>query len=150
MMAALATGEHPPEDEYNAHLKELAAKITRSMLEASTLTARKQGKKQEKARLVSILQGAQQKLDAALADAVECGCDDVGSALKLDLTRAKVAVTTFKKTLPGEPEFFAAALEAAHDFITDQEELELTQPQRAVVLLAVRLEVNAAVGSPVR
>ena len=70
-------------------------------------------------------------------------------ALTLDWKAAKAGLHTFRSTCPGEPEFLAAALEAAHDFITDQEEMELSTAQRLVVVKAVRLEVNKKVATPV-
>ena len=63
-----------------------------------------------------------------------------------DATAARKA---FAETVPGEPAFFAAALDAVRGHITEEEELELTSDQREIVLQAVRLEVNRQMGKAV-
>jgi hypothetical protein len=46
-----------------------------------------------------------------------------------DATAARKA---FAETVPGEPAFFAAALDAVRGHITEEEELELTPEQRDI------------------
>jgi len=94
---------------------------------------------------------AKKEVEAHLGAANRGDVDVITRQQTLQVLASKVQDATaarkaFAETVPGEPAFFAAALDAVRGHITEEEELELTSDQREIVLQAVRLEVNRHVG----
>lgn len=163
MAAGPPAAEHLPDSD--AALAAFATDVTRALLAEITPAERAAGKKNELQRLDAVVLAAMEKesehLGASRVRNVEATArgaatkqqqtlDDgaVTEVLARSVKEAKAERAALKKTIPGQPHFLAAAMDAVSRHISEEEELELTPQQRAVVHQAVMLEVNTNVSKP--
>ena len=116
----------------NATILELATDAARTLLDQSTPAERQAQRKAELQRLVSAVKDAKKEVEAHQGAARHRGDVDAATrqhtlqVLASKVQDASAARKAFAKTLPGEPAFFAAALDAVRGHIPEEEELELT------------------------
>jgi hypothetical protein len=158
-----AAADDLPDSERPA-LAAFASDVTRALLAEITPAKRTAGKNNEIQRMDAVVLAAQEKESERLraskvrnelatargAATTQQTLDDgvVTKGLASRVQEAKVERTALKKTIPGQPHFLAAAMDTVRNHISEEEELELTPQQRAVVHEAVMLEVNKNVRKP--